>query len=105
MKTDKKLTAYQKLKKENADLKRQIYIVCCEPDSLDGIMIKNNYQIQKSLKSFVNAIMQGDSNCEYIKDGVRFQGLLPQIEEEVQKVEADFKNKFLGTKRNLQPNL
>lgn len=51
------MTTYQKLKKENADLKHKLHILVTKPNSIEALLI--NREI-KALSDFEEAIFFGD---------------------------------------------
>lgn len=51
------MNSYQKLKKQNQDLQKELMIVCCDPDSYTGRLISQKY---KTLKAVEAAIWFGD---------------------------------------------
>jgi hypothetical protein len=55
------MNSYQKLKKENQDLIKQLMIVCCDYDSYNARLICEKYKTKKSIEA---AIWFG----EYLKD-------------------------------------
>ena len=65
------MTTYQRLKKENAELKKQLITIANSPDSVDGIVIKNYWVL---IKKTEDVFWAGD-----IDTGFKFQGLLNHI--------------------------
>lgn len=69
------MNSYQKLKKENQDLIKQLMIVCCDYDSYNARLICEKY---RTIKSFETAIWFG----EYLKEEyspTRTNGILNKI--------------------------
>jgi len=56
---EKKLTPYQKLKKQISELRRQLDIVCNEPDSELAVTIKMTWIITRQIE---NQVMMGNHN-------------------------------------------
>lgn len=50
-------TTYQRLKRENSELKKDIYELICNPEKESGIMVKKMWQIRYDGE---NIIWQGD---------------------------------------------
>lgn len=69
------MTTYKRLKKENADLKKMLILLANEPDTIEGIIIKNKYIM---LKKYEDAVMSGN-----IDDKVFYGGLLARIKPNV----------------------
>ncbi len=69
------MTTYKRLKKENADLKKMLILLANEPDTIEGIIIKNKYIM---LKKYEDAVMAGN-----IDDKVFYGGLLARIKPNV----------------------
>ena len=69
------MNSYQKLKKENQDLIKQLIIVCCDYDSYNARLICEKY---RTIKSFESAIWF----AEYLKEEylpTRTNGILNKI--------------------------
>lgn len=65
------MTTYQRLKAENLKLKQELILLANEPNSIDGIIIKNKWVFTKKAE---DAYMAGNIN-----DKVIFYGLLSRI--------------------------
>jgi hypothetical protein len=53
------MTTYQRLKKENEELKRKLMVVCLYPESIEAITIIHS---RKLLANIESAIWAGDSS-------------------------------------------
>jgi len=58
------MTTYQKLKKENAELKQKLRIVCLQPESQEAIMIVLTHQVHDKVDKY---LMQGLSTDDKLK--------------------------------------
>lgn len=67
-----KLSSYQKLKQEVVELKRQLMVVCTEPNSIEAITITARKRFGKDIEK---AVWAGND----IGYTVAFKGLLPKI--------------------------
>jgi hypothetical protein len=67
-----KLSAYQKLKRQNAELRRQLHQVCIYPESNESFIIITTVRMENNI---VEAVWAGDHS----NDECRFTGLLKQI--------------------------
>lgn len=56
---EKKLTPYQKLKKQVSTLKKQLDIVCNDPDTLEAMGIRVSWKIMRKVE---NEMMKGNPN-------------------------------------------
>ena len=62
------MTSYQKLKKENAELRNRLRILIDEPDSLAANLIRTERQLEKSFEKIV-----------WFSDSKVWDGLISQI--------------------------
>jgi len=66
------MTTYQRLKKENEQMRRELDIVCNEPNSREGFSIKSKYRFKRKIEE---QFWNGDTT----KQEYRMQGIITQI--------------------------
>lgn len=62
------MNSYQKLKKENEELKKKIAVLCDSPLSLEAVCIKVEHKLKLEIES---AVWDGELSGEYLNQSTK----------------------------------
>lgn len=74
------MNSYQKLKEENKKLRQQLRLVCCNPESIEALLIKGDQQMYQH---YENKILKGSHDLvqlgKVLDGSIKCNGIVGQI--------------------------